>query len=279
MTALPDLGDLGLAPVAEDVLARSHALRLARTLDLDDEVLAEGTLPLTWIWTFFTPAVPTAGLRDDGHPASRGSGPLAGLERRMFVGGSLVRSGPLRLDQPTQRTSTVVDAEHKEGGTGPFLLVQVEHAYRQDGDVVLVERQRLMYRTPPAEPVPPPGSPVEPPPSAGARLDVRPDERLLFRYSALTFNTHRIHYDRPYVTGVEGYPGLVVHGPLTATLLAHLAEQQLGSPLSRFEFRATSPTFAGTGVFFVCDEAASDGTLPLRAVREDGATVMTAQAR
>ncbi|HEU5083650.1 MAG TPA: hypothetical protein VFU14_09945 [Acidimicrobiales bacterium] len=279
MSALPDLEDLGLAPVAEDVLARTHALRVARTLDLDDAVLAAGTLPLTWIWTFFTPTVATDGLRDDGHPAGRGSGPLAGLERRMFVGGSLVRSGPLRLDEPTQRTSTVVDAEHKEGGTGPFLLVQVEHAYRQDGDVVLVERQRLMYRTPPADPVPPPGPPVEAPPSAGARLEVRPDERLLFRYSALTFNTHRIHYDLPYVTEVEGYPGLVVHGPLTATLLAHLAEQQLLSPLSRFEFRATSPTFAGTGVSLVCDEAAPDGTLPVRAVREDGATVMTAQAR
>lgn len=279
MTALPELEDLGLAPVVEDALSGAHAARVARTLDLGDDALADGTLPLTWIWTFFTPTVPTAGLRDDGHPAGRGTGPLAGLDRRMFVGGSLVRSGPVRLDVPTQRVSTVVDAEQKEGGTGPFLLVQVEHAYRQEGEVVLVERQRLLYRTPPAEPVPAPGAPVEAPPSAGPRLDLRPDERLLFRYSALTFNTHRIHYDLPYVTDVEGYPGLVVHGPLTATLLAHLAEERLGSPLSRFEFRATSPTFAGASMSLVCDEATADGALPVRAVREDGATVMTARAR
>lgn len=277
MTAMPVLADLGLQPEAEDTLSSAHARRVAHTLDLDADVLVGGTLPLTWIWTFFTPMVATASLRPDGHPASPEDSPLAGLDRRMFVGGSLERRGELRLDVHTERASTVVGAENKEGSTGPFLLVDVEHQYRQDGAVVLVEQQRVLYRTPSAEPVPAPGAPVEPPPSAGARRRVVPDERLLFRYSALTFNTHRIHYDLAYASEVEGYPGLVVHGPLTATLLAEVAQQQLGASLTGFSFRATAPTFAGTEVSLVCDDRV-EGRQPARAVRQDGVTVMTAEA-
>lgn len=279
MTAVPALADLGLVPVAEDTLSHAHATRTARTLDLDDTVLADGTLPLTWIWTYFTPTAPTAALRADGHPAGSDSGPLAGLDRRMFVGGSLERDGELRLDERTERTSAVLGAERKTGSTGPFLLVDVEHEYRQRGGRVLVERQQLLYRTPPETPVPPPGPAVELPASAGPRRELRPDERLLFRYSALTFNTHRIHYDLPYATEVEGYPGLVVHGPLTATLLADLAEAERGVPLSHFEFRATAPTFANTTLALVCDDAADGGTSVVRAVRADGVSVMSARAR
>lgn len=277
MTAVPALEDLGLQPVAEDILAAAHAQRVARTLDLGDEILDNGTLPLTWIWTFFTPTAPTSSLRPDGHPASQEGGPLAGLDRRMFIGGSLERRGELRLDTPTERASRVVDAQHKEGSTGPFLLVDVEHEYRQHGDVVLVEQQHLMYRTPSSESVPPPGPAGEEPASSGVWREICPDERVLFRYSALTFNTHRIHYDLPYATQVEGYPGLVVHGPLTATLLAHLATQQLGTTLTDFSFRATAPTFAGTHVWLICDDPA-DEQQPVRAVRQDGVTIMTAHA-
>ncbi len=277
MTAAPALEDLGLRPAAQDQLSSVHASRVARCLDVGDEVLVGGTLPLTWIWTFFTPMVPTSALRTDGHPASREDGPLAALDRRMFVGGSLERRGELRLDTPTDRSSTVVDAQHKTGRTGPFLLVDVEHEYRQHGAVVLVEQQQLMYRTSSAEPVPAPGPAGEEPASSGIRWEVCPDERLLFRYSALTFNTHRIHYDLPYATEIEGYPGLVVHGPLTATLLASLAEQQLGTPLTRFAFRATAPTFANTRLWLTCDDRSNDGH-GVRAVREDGVTIMTAGA-
>lgn len=277
MTA-PALGDLGLSQRAEDPLSATHARRVARTLDLPDDVLADGTLPLTWIWTFFTPMVATGGLRDDGHPASRADSPLAGLDRRMFIGGSLERAGAARLDTPTERTSVVRGAEQKEGGTGPFLLVDVEHTYRQGGATVLVERQRIMYRQPTPEPVPPSGDPVDPPTSAGRSRQVTPDERLLFRYSALTFNTHRIHYDLAYARDVEGYPGLVVHGPLTATLLADLAAAELGRPLTTFRFRATAPTFAGLALDLVCEEPDVDG-LGVKAVRQDGVTVMTATAR
>lgn len=272
----PALEDLGLSASAEDLLASSHASRVGRTLGIEDGHVASGTLPLTWIWTFFTPTAPTAALRDDGHPAVRGNSPLAGLDRRMFIGGSLERNGDIRLDTLTERSSTVVGAEEKDGRTGPFVLVDVEHEYRQGGEIVLVERQQVMYRTPPAEPVPAPGPAVPAEPSSH-RLEVRPDERLLFRYSALTFNTHRIHYDLPYATEVEGYPGLVVHGPLTATLLAMLAADVLDRPVGSFSFRATSPTFANVGLILECSEP-SDDTVELRAVREDGVTVMTARA-
>lgn len=287
MNETPDLADLGLDAVVVDSLQRSHAELLARTLDVSNgarhdstrgsDELSAGTLPLPWIWTFFTPTVATTGLRQDGHPAGSGGGPLAGLDRRMFIGGSLQSHGALRLDTETERRSRVISADRKQGSSGDFVIVDVEHAYIQRDETALVERQKLMYRAQPSEAVPAPGADVAAPEGIGARSTLRPDERLLFRYSALTFNTHRIHYDLPYATGVEGYPGLVVHGPLTATVLARLGEQHLGAPLSSFEFRATAPTFAGTDIHFVVE--GSDGeAINLSAVRGDGAVVMTAQA-
>lgn len=279
----PALADLGLAATTETVLAREHALRLARTLDLSDDVLADGTLPLTWIWVYFSPTAATAGLRADGHPDVAPDGPLAGLDRRMWVSGALERGGALRLDEPTTRHSRVLAASEKQGGTGSFLLVELEHRYEQGGTTLLTEHQTVMYRAAPSAPVAAPGEAVEPPESAGPRLDLVPDERLLFRYSALTFNTHRIHYDLPYATGEEGYPGLVFHGPLSATLLAGLAETALGGPLRSFSFRATAPTFAGVALHLVCDAERPEGDalgsgIRVRAVRRDGTTTMTGEA-
>jgi 3-methylfumaryl-CoA hydratase len=276
------LSDLGLQESADDYLRYDHALRLARTLNVEDADLAAGSLPLTWIWAFFTPTVPTAGLRIDGHPAARPDGPLADMERRMFVGGELRRLDELRLDTPTRRTSSVIGAEWKQGSTGDFVLVEVEHQYEQERHTVLVERQRLLYRASQGQKVAPVGSPVDLPSFSGARRDLEPDERLLFRYSALTFNTHRIHYDADYARDVEGYPGLVVHGLLTATLLCDVATRQLGAEVATFAFRATSPTFVGVPLAFVCEPPETpNGTsneLNVRAVRGDGITVMTASA-
>ena len=285
MSQLPELADLGLTPDADDVLRHDHAVRLARTLDLDDDVLAGGELPITWIWVFFTPTAPTAGLRPDGHPRAGGSGALAGLDRRMFAGGSLERTGPVRLDVPTHRTSVITTADRKHGSTGEFVIVGVEHTYGQQGDTVLVERQQIIYRAAPTATIAAPGPASGPPPTTGLHVEVRPDERLLFRYSALTFNTHRIHYDHDYATQIEGYPGLVVHGPLTATILAGLASRHLGAPLTAFSFRAQAPTFAGATIHLVAetpdDDDSSDGggEAAVRAVRQDGITVMTGSAR
>lgn len=285
MTAAPTLADLGLSAEVTLTLDRAHADRLARTLDFSDQTLDDGTLPLTWVWVYFSPTAATADLRADGHPRVGPESPLAGLDRRMWVSGGLERAAePLRLDQPTVRHSAVVSATEKQGSTGSFLLVEVEHRYEQAGATRVTERQTVMYRAAPSDSVPEPGEPKARPESAGPRRDLTPDERLLFRYSALTFNTHRIHYDVAYANQAEGYPGLVVHGPLTATLLAELAETALGRPLGSFSFRATAPTFAGVALHLVCEderpEGATDGSgVAVRAVRSDGATVMTAVGR
>lgn len=278
MSLAPSLSDLGLQGSMDDHLSSDHALRLARTLDVEDAALSSGTLPLTWIWAFFTPSLPTAGIRVDGHPPTRPDGPLAGMERRMFVGGELRRVGALRLDTPTRRTSSVIGSEWKQGSTGEFVLVEVEHRYEQHDDTRLIERQRLLYRASEGQKVAPAGPTVALPSSSGARRDLQPDERLLFRYSALTFNTHRIHYDADYARDVEGYPGLVVHGVLTATLLCDVAARQLGAEPTTFSFRATAPTFAGVPLSFVCDPAEKEHELRVRAVRGDGVTVMSGDA-
>ncbi len=273
MSPLVELADLGLSPAVHDLLGSDHARRLSRTLDLGDDVLADGHLPLTWQWAWFTPAVPTSGLRDDGHPRAAPDSALAGMERRVFAGGSLDRLVPLRLDETAVRRSRVIDATHKAGRSGDLFIVTVEHTYLQDDEPALVETQDLIYRAAAPAPVPPPGPAIEcPDPDADV---VVPDERLLFRYSALTFNTHRIHYDQRHARETEGYPDLVVHGPLTATLLAGAASRRAG-PLRTFRFRAEAPTFVGTVVWLLVDV---DGTeVQARAVREDGVTVMSATA-
>ncbi|MFV0309474.1 MAG: acyl-CoA dehydrogenase [Desertimonas sp.] len=276
MSEVPGLGDLGLAPAATDMIDPAHARRLARTIDLDDGVLADGALPLTWIWVFFAPDAPTAALREDGHPRTEAGGALGGLTQRMWLGGALEASAPIALGVETRRVSTVLSADHKEGSTGPFLIVGLEHRYHQDDRLVLTERQQVMYRAPAKASAPPPGPSTEPPATDGLTETRRPDERLLFRYSALTFNTHRIHYDLPYTTTVEGHHGLVVHGPLTATLLAGVAARRLGAPLTSFTCRAQTPSYAGLDLHLVA-ETTADGEV-VRAIRADGATVMTGTA-
>lgn len=278
MILTPTLADLGLQRAAKDHLRPDHALRLARTLDLEAGSFGTGLLPLPWIWAFFTPTHPTAELRDDGHPKTRSDGPLAGMERRMFVGGDLQQVCDLHLDTLTRRTSSVLGAERKQGTTGEFVLVEVEHQYEQSQRTVLVERQRLLYRARGGQAVAPVGPMTCRPASAGARRDLQPDERLLFRYSALTFNTHRIHYDADYARTTEGYPAVVVQGPLTATLLYDLASRQLGAELTTFSFRAIAPTFVGVPLSIVCDAPAKEAELRVRAVRGDGVTVMSGAA-
>ncbi|MGV3759446.1 MAG: hypothetical protein ACO1PW_07860, partial [Actinomycetota bacterium] len=196
--------------------------------------------------------------------------------RPMFLAVRLEGHHDLRLGVATDRTTEVPSADAKQGSTGAFVVVEVEHRYLQDGTTVLTERQQLMYRAAPSAPVPPVGA-ASAEHGRGAAQVVLPDERLLFRFSALTFNTHRIHYDLPYATGTEGYPGLVVHGPLTATLLAGVAERAHGRPLERFRFRATAPTFASVPLALHA-EATAAGATTLRAVRADGIDVMTAEA-
>ena len=198
------------------------------------------TVPPGWHWTLFQDWAAPDGLGPDGHPRRGGFlPPVHDLPRRMWAGGEVRLLAPLRAGDAVTRTSTIRTVQDKQGGTGRLVFVTVDHLITGPAGPAIQERQDLVYRSAdspavrPADPAPP-----APP---GHEATLHPDAVLLFRYSALTGNGHRIHYDADYVRGEEGYPGLVVHGPLQATWLAALP----GVPLSRFGFRGRRPCFAG----------------------------------
>jgi hydroxyacyl-ACP dehydratase HTD2-like protein with hotdog domain len=220
--------------------------------------------------------VPPDRIGPDGHPKRGGFlPPVLDLPRRMWAGGRLAFHAPLRTDDRVRRTSTITAVSEKSGGAGRLVFVTVRHVVEGPAGTAIEEEQDIVYRG--AE-----GAAVKPAPAApdwpgAARRDVVPDPVMLFRYSALTGNGHRIHYDHPYVTQVEGYPGLVVHGPLQATLMAALAGQAApGRALRRFAFRGKRPCFDGRALTVL---ARRDGAQVLLETRDDGgATCMQAEA-
>jgi 3-methylfumaryl-CoA hydratase len=269
----PTLASLGLEAEAASPLSGELVERLAVTLD---RPVPADRLPITWHWAFFVPMAGSASLGPDGHPR-RPAGRLSEhYPRRMFAGGRLRASGGLRADTPTVRTSEIASAEEKSGRSGDLLLVTVRHRYAQAGDIVLEEEQDLVYRPASSAPTPLPEAGADAPSAGTWGRTLTPVRPLLFRYSALTFNAHRIHYDLPYASGEEGYPDLVVHGPLTATLLADLAADGIGRPLETFRFRASAPLFVDQPV--VLRGEPGDAGASLEAVRVDGAVAMTAEA-
>ena len=229
-------------PVQEiaDAMDPARAAALHAALGLPGAAPGPGDpLPPFFHMIHFWQAEPPRALGRDGHPATgRGIVPDMGLPRRMWAGGRVTRHAPLRAGVPAIRRSRLAASERKEGRTGPLAFVTLSHEIEQEGAVVLTERQDLVYREDGA----PSAAPV-PAPEGGRALGF--DPVLLFRYSALTLNGHRIHYDEPYATGVEGYGGLVVHGPLLATLMA------LEAGAIDFSFRGRAP--------LVCGEAARLG--------------------
>ncbi|WP_316013904.1 MaoC family dehydratase N-terminal domain-containing protein [Roseobacter sp. HKCCA0434] len=218
---------------------------------------------------YFWDAQPPAALGRDGHPATGDFIPDMGLPRRMWAGGRLSFHAPLATGRPAERRSTVASAVRKTGRTGPLAFVTLRHEIVQDGTLCLVEEQDLVYREADA--------PAATPERCEAVAPERhpTDTTLLFRYSALTFNGHRIHYDRDYARAVEGYPDLVVHGPILAQLLALRAERTLGR-LETFSFRARAPIFCGEQIE-TCAEAEGD-TLRLWVRGPDGRLAMQADA-
>ena len=264
----------GRTETLADTITPAPVLGLIAMLDRDDADPVPGTaLPPLWHWAYFLPHARQSQLGPDGHPRRGGFLPPVPLPRRMWAGGRLrwQAANPLRVGDAVQRTSRIVSVTHKAGRTGDLLFVLVEHAFSNAQGVALTEEHDIVYRAAPTAPtlgtgvssLPPkgalaarggpspltrPGDPTPPPTPAeqGAawQREVVPDDVLLFRYSALTFNGHRIHYDRKYVTEVEGYPGLIVHGPLIATLLLDLLRSQMpGATVASFEFKAVRPTF------------------------------------
>jgi itaconyl-CoA hydratase/mesaconyl-C4 CoA hydratase len=214
MTTQDPTSWLGRKETCVDNIDIGHLHRIA--LALDAPAPAEGDpLPLLWQWGLFINGVPYKELGDDGHPRRGGFLPAADDRNRMWAGGRLEFLSPLRAGIKGHRASTIAAVKEKEGRTGKLLFVTVQHEYVQEGILCIAEEQDIVYR----EPSPPKldGSLIAP--RAQWSEIVVPDPIMLFRYSAVTFNGHRIHYDEPYATLAEGYPGLVVHGPMIATLM------------------------------------------------------------
>jgi 3-methylfumaryl-CoA hydratase len=266
---------LGIAAEAISSLPVEHAHRLAAFLDIDEPLRHGDALPMLWHWAFFTPTTRSSDIGSDGHARLPAAGPTAGLPRRMWAGGQVAASGPLRVGIDAARRTKVVTAVRKAGRSGPLLVVTLAHEIEQDGRAVVTERQDLIFRPGgTAVPTPVPGE-MPGAPDGGWAQDCLLDPVQLFRFSALTFNSHRIHFDREYAATGEGYPGLVVHGPLTALLLVG-ACQRNGGPIRSFSFRASAPHFAGAA--FRLLGTRSGEKAELRAIRCDGAVAMEATA-
>ena len=237
---------IGRTEVRHDVVTPAPVTALGATLDhMAADVTTGMPLPPLWHWLYFLPMHRQSEIGGDGHPRRGGFLPPVALPRRMWAGGQLAFRSPIRIGDAVTRTSTIDDVKTKEGRTGSLVFVKVRHEIRCNGaaEPALVEFHDIVYREaqrPDEVPSPPQPAPV----GATWHREVVPDEVLLFRYSALTFNGHRIHYDRRYVTGVEGYPGLIVHGPLIATLLLDLLWlERPEADVAAFSFRAVRPTF------------------------------------
>jgi len=268
----------GRSETLDDTVTAAPVHGLAATLDRDDAAAACAALPPLWHWLYFLPRAPQRDLGTDGHPRLGGFLPPVPLPRRMWAGGRLQWHAPLQAGDAVQRTSRIAAVTHKPGRSGDLVFVLVRHEVRRGPALCLTEEHDIVYRAPaqPGDASPPPQA--APTDAAWSRRIV-PDPVLLFRYSALTFNGHRIHYDRAYVTGEEGYPGLVVHGPLIATLLLDLLHRHApGAAVSAFSFKAVRPTF-DLHPFTVLGQPAEDGrTVRLWAHDHEGWLTMQATA-
>ena len=235
---------LGRSESMEERIAPFPSQTFALTLDREDPPYVEGSaLPPLWHWFHFISVSTMADVGPDGHPRRGGFLPPVPLPRRMWAGSRLRFLQPLIIGDTVQKVSTIAKVDAKSGRTGELVFVTVRHEYSGKDGLAIEEEHDIVYREAAAPGAVPPAPPVAPADAQWTRA-IHPDPVLLFRYSALTFNSHRIHYDQPYVTGVEGYPGLIVHGPLIATLLLDgLRRQKPAAVVKTFQFRALSPLF------------------------------------
>jgi 3-methylfumaryl-CoA hydratase len=271
---------IGRTETLEEVISLAPVLEAAATIDdTTTEYANGGALPPLWHWFYFLPRVPQSTLGHDGHPPRGGFMPPIPYPRRMFAGARLRFHRPLTIGQPARREGVIRNIALKSGRSGALAFVTVTYSFYQQGELCIEEEQDIVYREP-GPPLPAP-EPVDlPPVPEGAwSHTVTPDTRLLFRFSALTFNAHRIHYDRPYATQEEGYPGLVVHGPLTAILLLDMVHKHTARRVVAFSFRGQSPLFdlapfrlvaRPTGEQIELEAQAPDGKTALSATAEPG---------
>jgi 3-methylfumaryl-CoA hydratase len=235
-----------------DVIDPRPVAALSALLDLPAPAAGPGDpLPPLWHWLHFLDHPPRGELGEDGHPVHGHFLPPVPHRRRMFAGGRLRVRAPMRIGDRVDCASELVAVRPKSGRSGEMLFVTVRRTFSRDGAVLVVEEQDFVYRSQPAGAVRPTAptvtqGPPAPEPPRRWRLEVPTDPVLLFGFSALTANSHRIHYDAPYATGVEGYPGLVVHGPLLALLALELPRRELpAAVVAEVDYRLVRPAFAG----------------------------------
>ncbi len=267
---------IGRSKTSTDIIRPQPAAMMAATLDRNTDLPKDGSiLPPPWHWLYFLEAKPRGDLGRDGHVALGDFMPPVALPRRMWAGGRLVFASPIRIAETIRKISTIVKVIRKSGRSGELCFVTVRHELFCGSELRLTEDHDIVYREDPTQQDAPPLPPI---PSGAADVSetIVPDPVLLFRYSALTFNSHRIHYDVDYSRDVEGYKGLVFHGPLTATLLLDLAIRQSGpSAFSDFSYRAISPLFDDTP--FTISLRRESNQLVLWAANSDGHLAMTAK--
>jgi 3-methylfumaryl-CoA hydratase len=272
---------IGKTETTSDVVTATPYAALSATLDRDAQRPPAGTpLPPLWHWLYFLPLYRRCDLGPDGHAQKGGFLPPTPLPRRMWAGSQLEFRAPIRIGDSITRVSTIENVTEKSGRTGPLVFVKVRHdiGRADETHIAIVEHHDIVYREAPTpRDVAPP--PAQAPSTSTWERRWAPDDVLLFRYSALTFNGHRIHYDRRYVTEVEGYPGLVVHGPLLATLMLDLLRHERpDASVARYVFKALRPVF-DIHTFHVCGQPKSDGKSVDLWVRDhDGALAMSATA-
>jgi 3-methylfumaryl-CoA hydratase len=262
--------------VIEDVLAPGPAAGLAGLFDLDP-VPAGEALPPLWHWVYFLERPKRSQIDTDGHPVRGSFMPPVDLPQRMFAGGRAEFLAPLRVGEAAVRKGMVASERKTDGRSGPLVFVTVRYEISGAAGLAVVEEQDIVYRFPASGHAaePPPPAPV---PATPWRSSLQPDPALLFRFSALTYNGHRIHYDRPYATEVAGYPGLVVHGPLVALSLLELARaREVDRPVKRFSFRARRPLFDDGPITLTGAPAPSGDSAELAAYSSQGQVAMTAE--
>lgn len=269
---------VGRTETVEELIGAGPALAAAATLDDTGSAFTDGAaLPPLWHWFYFLPKAPQSAIGPDGHPRRGGFLPPIPLPRRMFAGARLTFPEPLRIGRDAQRHAEIRAVSQKSGRSGLLAFVTVGYTIRQDGRTCVEEEQDIVYRQPGAPVGAPVAAPLPPPPEHSWWRMIAPDPVLLFRFSALTFNAHRIHYDRPYAMAEEGYPGLVVHGPLTALLLIELLRAHAKRPVASFSFRGQAPLF-DLSPFRIMAVANGDA-VTLAAHGPDGGVAMSAEVR
>jgi 3-methylfumaryl-CoA hydratase len=265
---------VGNTETRTDILEPARSNALGAALGYGEPIAAGDPMPLLHHWLYFWDVRSAEALGTDGHPARGGFLPPVPLPRRMWASGRLRFHAPLLLGEQVTKTSNILKVEAKSGKSGELVFVTVAHELSGRAGLAISEEQDIVYREAATAPISLPSGADAKPESRWHRAWM-PDALLLFRYSALTMNGHRIHYDRPYAMDEEAYPALVVHGPLQATLLAAMAQDNLGKPLSTFDFRGQSPAFDGS-ILHICGDPTEDGA-SLRSV-QNGATCMSATA-